>query len=105
MRRRWAPDEVTAARHYGRALAVGKDEAFTAAEWATMTAWFGGKCLACGATPVTVDHVVPLSRGGGNGIANVQTLCGRCNSSKGDTTRDYREPMALVQLLELLQEV
>lgn len=32
----------------------------------------------------TVDHVIPLSRGGEHTVANAQCLCLRCNSIKGD---------------------
>ncbi len=34
---------------------------------------------------LTRDHVVPLSRGGDNGWANVVTACSRCNLSKGNS--------------------
>ena len=33
---------------------------------------------------LTRDHVVPKSRGGGNGWRNVVTACSRCNLEKGD---------------------
>lgn len=33
---------------------------------------------------LTRDHVVPLSRGGGNGWTNVVTACSRCNRAKAD---------------------
>ena len=33
---------------------------------------------------LTRDHVVPQSRGGGNGWENVVTACSRCNLQKGD---------------------
>lgn len=33
---------------------------------------------------LTRDHVVPVSRGGGNGWRNVVTACSRCNLQKGD---------------------
>jgi 5-methylcytosine-specific restriction endonuclease McrA len=33
---------------------------------------------------LTRDHVVPLSRGGDNGWANVVTACSRCNLRKGN---------------------
>lgn len=32
----------------------------------------------------TMDHVVPLSRGGSNGIDNIAPCCRRCNASKGN---------------------
>ena len=38
-------------------------------------------------TPLTsyhVDHVVPLSRGGGNGVDNICLACPSCNSSKNN---------------------
>ena len=40
-------------------------------------------CVSCGAkAPNTVDHIVPLNRGGAHSIGNMTTLCGSCNSSK-----------------------
>lgn len=43
------------------------------------------RCRACGVRRfLTIDHVVPLSRGGTNDIDNLQTLCKPCNSSKKD---------------------
>lgn len=33
---------------------------------------------------LTRDHVVPISRGGGNGWRNVVAACSRCNLEKGD---------------------
>ena len=55
----------------------------------------GWTCRRCGRTtdpdtspfdPVspTVDHVVPLSKGGEHSLRNAQTLCLGCNSSKQD---------------------
>ncbi|MGW1160374.1 HNH endonuclease [Streptomyces sp. NPDC002519] len=35
-------------------------------------------------TSPTVDHIVPLSRGGEHSLRNAQTLCLGCNSSKQD---------------------
>lgn len=35
---------------------------------------------------LTRDHIVPISRGGGNDWRNVVTACSRCNLEKGDRT-------------------
>jgi len=55
-------------------------------------------CQYCGATPgkakLTVDHVVPRSRGGDGGWDNVVTACLRCNQRKGDRTpEEARMPL------------
>jgi hypothetical protein len=48
-------------------------------------------CLCCGATEdLTVDHIVPISKGGNNKASNLQTLCFNCNLRKGDSYFDYR---------------
>lgn len=50
----------------------------------------GQRCLACGATgDLTLDHVVPQSRGGSDEPDNLQTLCLSCNCRKGAKTIRY----------------
>ena len=42
-------------------------------------------CFYCGSfDDPTVDHLIPLNRGGVNSIGNMVTACRRCNSSKQD---------------------
>ena len=44
----------------------------------------GYRCLSCGTeAQLTVDHIVPVARGGGHELSNLQTLCRSCNSRKG----------------------
>src|SRR5215204_3341018 len=42
-------------------------------------------CSACGATTdLTGDHRIPLSKGGTSTLGNIEVLCRRCNSAKGN---------------------
>lgn len=43
-----------------------------------------GECAHCGSPHMlTVDHIVPLSRGGAHALHNFQCLCWPCNRKKG----------------------
>ncbi|CDN16190.1 HNH endonuclease family protein [Richelia intracellularis] len=48
----------------------------------------GHTCQYCGYTgdELTIDHVVPRSRGGGDSWENLVTACVRCNVKKGSRT-------------------
>ena len=97
-------DDRMAARHYRRARAYGVPGDFDGDEWALVRAWWG-RCLCCGMQhDLALEHVVPLSRGGTGNLVNVQLLCRLCNSRKGNRVIDYRDSVALSQLLELLRE-
>jgi len=46
---------------------------------------YSSQCVACGTYErITLDHIVPLSRGGNHSLGNLQPLCFSCNSSKGN---------------------
>jgi 5-methylcytosine-specific restriction endonuclease McrA len=52
---------------------------------------FGSKCLRCGcAGPLTIDHIIPVSKGGIDSLGNIQPLCRSCNSWKSTKTVDFR---------------
>ena len=50
---------------------------------------------------LTIDHIVPKSKGGGDYKENYQLLCQACNSSKGDRPMEYL--LARLQRLEMLR--
>jgi 5-methylcytosine-specific restriction endonuclease McrA len=43
-------------------------------------------CFYCGEAGGTIEHVMPLARGGSHGIGNLVPCCGPCNYSKADKT-------------------
>ena len=51
-----------------------------------------GKCALCGKfirfDQFTVDHIVPLAKGGTNEIENLQTTCKHCNAMKQDLSEE-----------------
>jgi diadenosine tetraphosphate (Ap4A) HIT family hydrolase len=54
-----------------------------------------GRCALCGATrddsPLHIDHIKPISKGGKTEYPNLQVLCSKCNLIKGNTDdTDYR---------------
>src|SRR5580765_799511 len=73
------------------ARSVGAEGSFTEQEWLDLIARYKYRCLRCkNKVPLTIDHVVPLSKGGSNYISNIQPLCSGCNSYKSQRTKDYR---------------
>ena len=57
----------------------------------------GQKCQYCGSErELTLDHVMPRSRGGKSSWDNLITACKSCNSKKGDLTPEEAK-MPLVQ--------
>lgn len=48
---------------------------------------YSDPCYNCGSMQnQSIDHRIPISRGGDHGIGNFMTLCRSCNSSKKDKT-------------------
>ena len=47
------------------------------------------ECVYCGSSKeLTIDHVIPRSRGGKNSWTNLVTCCQKCNLKKGNKTPD-----------------
>ena len=85
---RWAREHrghLAAKRSRRRALQYAAPGHHTGAEWlGTLAAW-GYRCAYCGKrAALERDHVVPLSRGGGDYIENIVPACTPCNRSKKD---------------------
>lgn len=57
----------------------------TGRQWEEIQTLYGHRCVYCGkkAKELTMDHVVPLVKGGEHSFANVVPACRSCNSKKG----------------------
>lgn len=71
---------------------MSKYRPFTDYEKKTVYARYNGCCAICG-KPVkfkelTVDHILPLSRGGTNNMDNLQLACKECNLTKNRLTME-----------------
>lgn len=89
------PEKVRTNSQRRRARKHGASGSHTAAQTTALLAKQNFKCASCGTSILTkrhLDHVVPLSRGGSNDIANLQWLCPSCNCSKHD-----KDPIAWAQ--------
>lgn len=79
-------------RQRQRAEQYGDTSRFTGVEWTALLEKYKYRCLRCGryGQQLTVDHIIPLCKGGTNTIDNVQPLCVTCNVKKQSMIKDYR---------------
>lgn len=53
----------------------------------------GWRCAYCKCTgELTLDHFVPLSKGGTNTLGNLRLACAKCNNDKRDTDPREQNP-------------
>lgn len=79
--------KALAYRQYAkRKLAIlSTDDLLTADDWAEILREHDHRCRYCGRKiKLTVDHVIPLSKGGDHSKKNVVPACQSCNSKKRD---------------------
>lgn len=94
--RKQNPERANEQSRIKRARKANAEGSHTLKEWRALVRRYEGYCLCCkkhfGFDRLTLDHVVPLAKGGSDYIANAQPLCQSCNAAKSDHhATDYRE--------------
>lgn len=104
--RYWRTLEDKVAYHNARAHNRGGGACLTVADWMRLRDAFGGQCAYCRGPGCHIEHVVPVSRGGGTSIWNLVPACERCNMSKRrmDPT-EWLSPERLAEFIALCIEV
>ena len=77
-------------RHIERAREHGVPGTFTIEQFIAKCEALNWTCIYCGQPvtedTVTIEHIMPIQRGGHNVIDNVEPCCRSCNLSKGTKT-------------------
>lgn len=82
--RRLHPEKHRAYNHNRRAMHAQVLATLTQLQWEQILELFGQTCAYCGSDKsITMDHIVPISRGGNHTEDNVIPACKSCNASKG----------------------
>jgi 5-methylcytosine-specific restriction endonuclease McrA len=57
---------------------------FTSKQWKLLILFYESCCVYCGSrqTRITMDHIIPLSKGGSHTLSNILPCCLSCNSQK-----------------------
>jgi 5-methylcytosine-specific restriction endonuclease McrA len=96
-RARWA---LYAMERHRKLAATPIDSSALVALWEACR----GRCQYCGGPANTLDHVIPLSRGGPHAIGNVVPACKPCNSRKRHRTpQEWRKFVALEEAQSCLK--
>jgi len=66
---------------------LGNGGTYSVDDWLQLTILLGKHCLVCWKNNIklTIDHIIPISKGGTNFISNLQPLCKSCNCKKHNT--------------------
>lgn len=81
-------------------IAAIKKGSHTLIQWNELKKQYGFQCAKCKKQEpnikLTKDHIKPVSRGGDNGIKNIQPLCQKCNVKKFTRTIRFNHQLKLM---------
>jgi 5-methylcytosine-specific restriction endonuclease McrA len=87
-------DKVRAYDVIRRTRILNQGGTYTPEEWYELCEVYDFRCLCCEDEfdfyDLTVDHIIPVAKGGTSDIDNLQPLCMECNLRKGTKIIDYR---------------
>lgn len=77
--------QVINARYYANKCDAPIND-LTTKQWEEIKAAYGHRCVYCNRKMqrLTMDHIVPLSKGGSHTVSNIVPACQSCNSKKND---------------------
>lgn len=80
------PEKAQLAKRKRRARIRSHDVLhLTSRDWLRLRRRYDDRCAYCRRSiPLTIDHVVPITRGGRHAIGNILPACMSCNASKGN---------------------
>lgn len=83
----WQSEHKHLVNQYKKKNGLSRRSAFAGsidmAAWAKKLKRLGGRCQLCGSTErISIDHILPIAKGGSNEIRNLQPLCIPCNCRK-----------------------
>lgn len=91
-------DKIRVTNNARKALQRGVEvNDLTAQQWTEIRALFKQRCAYCNCKPrvLTMDHVVPLSKGGHHTAANIVPACQSCNSRKNVGEAPTHQPLLM----------
>lgn len=69
-------------KHKQRTSLMGLESNLSTAAWNRTLKYFNYKCVYCGRQYESLDHYIPVDKGGSTTIENCVPACQRCNSAK-----------------------
>jgi 5-methylcytosine-specific restriction endonuclease McrA len=85
----WRTNNPEKARNHVRTRRARRHGAHghaTPTQVAARVEYFGGRCAYCGGPYESIDHAIPLARGGTHWPSNLRPACMSCNAQKGART-------------------